>query len=51
MYLFILTLIFLNTITVNSVVCKHVEDIVYIVYLAWLFLPCINKSDDGDDDD
>ena len=24
--------------------------ILYIVYLAWLFLPCINKSDDDDDE-
>ena len=23
----------------------------YVVYLAWLFWPCINKSDDDDDDD
>ena len=22
----------------------------YIVYLAWLFEPCINKSDDDDDE-
>ena len=50
MYFFILTFIFLNAITLNSVVCEHVEDIVYIVYLAWLFLPCVNKSD-GDDAD
>ena len=24
--------------------------ILYIVYLAWLFEPCINKSDDDDDE-
>lgn len=25
--------------------------ILYIVHLAWLFWPCINKRDDDDDDD
>ena len=29
----------------------NIFGILYIVYLAWLFEPCINKSDDDDDDD
>ena len=42
------TFIFVNAISVNSIAFKLFWD---IVYLAGLFLPCINKSDDDDDDD
>ena len=47
--LLISTFIFVNAITVNSIVCKNFEDIVYFIFSLIVFT-VINKSDDDDDD-